>query len=272
MDFIPLSLLEWGVFDSRVKFPRATKTQPRPLQHYELELYIQDQPGTAFLQNVAIPMRRGTLICAKPGQIRFSKLHYKCLYIHLACHDKTLIQLLNRLPDSCILPDPDSIEALWNKLLKLDVEQFPQEQLMLQSYTLALLYDLLRDTGACSPGHSSISLPHLSAMRRTERYIRSNLTEDLSLNALAHQANLSPSYFHKLFCLHFAMTPSQFVQSCRISAAKNLLITGEMSVGQIAESCGFGSQTYFNSRFREAVGVTPSQYRRDQLSRMGDVL
>ncbi len=270
MDFAPFTLLEWGVFDSRVKFPKARKTQPRPLLFYELELYIHDQPGTAYLQDAAIPMGRGTLICAKPGQTRCSKLHYKCLYMHIKCEDETLSQLLNRIPDFCILPDPEAIEAHWQKLLKLDVEQFPQERLLLQGYVLELLYHLLRDTG--SPGHSGTALPHLAAMGRTERYIRQNLTGDLRLNTLARLANLSPSYFHKLFCLQFNMTPSQFVQSCRISAAKNLLVTGELSIGQIAEACGFGSQTYFNARFREAVGITPSQYRREQLSRMGDLL
>ncbi len=272
MDLAPLRLLEWGVFDSRVKFPKALKTQPRPLEYYELELYTQNQPGTAFLQNTPIPMRKGTFICAKPGQVRYSRLHYKCLYIHLDCRDEALSQLLNHIPDSCILPDLDAVETLWRKLLKLDVEQFPQEQLMLQSYTLALIYDLLRDTVACGPGKGNIYSPHLSVMRRTERYIRHNLTGDLSLNALAQQANLSPSYFHKLFCQHFATTPSQFVQSCRISAAKNMLASGDLSVGQIAEACGFGSQTYFNARFREFMGITPSQYRREQLSRMGDSL
>ena len=105
-------------------------------------------------------------------------------------------------------------------------------------------------------------------MAGVERYIRDNITEDLSLEALAAVANLSPSYFHKLFCNHFSMTPGDFVLQCRVSAAKSMLLDDELTLGEVAERCGFSSQSYFNYRFKAVVGATPLQYRKASLSRM----
>ena len=87
-------------------------------------------------------------------------------------------------------------------------------------------------------------------------------------DALAAVANLSPSYFHKLFCAYFSMTPGDFVLQCRVSAAKSMLIEGSLPLDEVAEQCGFTSQSYFNYRFKQVVGMTPLQYRRANLSRL----
>ena len=147
----------------------------------------------------------------------------------------------------------------------MDTESFPEERLLLQSCLLELIYTLLQYTGAAAQTGSNA---HRHIMVGIERYIRDNITENLSLENLAVVANLSPSYFHKLFCTHFSMTPGDFVLQCRVSAAKSLLLDGNLSLADVAERCGFTSQSYFNYRFKQSVGVTPLQFRKTSLSRM----
>lgn len=265
MEFSPITVPLYGVFDSRIKFPRVIKTEPRRVEDYEVELYVADQPGISYIEDKTIPLKKGTLLCAKPGQTRCSQLHFKCLYFHLKTEDAGLRQLLQSLPDVCVLSDFSAVEELFHKLLRLDADSFPEERLLQHSCLLELLYTLLQYAG---PGMRSGSHIHRQSMARTERYIRDNLTEDLSLDALAAEVNLSPSYFHKLFCGHFSMTPGEYVLQCRVSAAKSLLIEGSLSLGEVAERCGFASQSYFNYRFKQSVGMTPLQYRRACLSRL----
>lgn len=253
----------FGAFDSRIKFPRVIKTEPRRVEHYEVELYVEDQPGICYIDGRAVYLKKGTLICAKPGQHRCSQLHFKCLYFHLQTQDPQLQQMLNSLPHVCILSDFKVLEELFRKLIRLDAESFPEERLLQHSCLLELLYTLSQYADNRGGSHS-----YRQIMLRLERYIRDNLTQDLSLNGLAAVTNLSPSYFHKLFCNHFSMTPGEYVLQCRVSAAKSLLVEGSLSLGEVAERCGFASQSYFNYRFKQTVGMTPLQYRRDCLSRL----
>ena len=265
MEFQLMRMPLYGAFDSKIKFPRVIRTEPRPVQEFEVELYVEDQPGISYIDGHPIPLKKGTLLCAKPGQMRYSQLHFKCLYFHLDTKEEQLAGLLQNLPNACVLSDFAPIEELFRKLLRLDTESFPEERLLLQSCLLELIYTLLQYTGAAARDGSNA---HRHIMAGVERYIRDNITENLSLDALAAVANLSPSYFHKLFCGHFSMTPGDFVLQCRVSAAKSLLLDGNLSLGEVAERCGFTSQSYFNYRFKAVVGVTPLQYRKASLSRM----
>lgn len=265
MNFGAMSLSENGVFDSRIKFPKDIRTEPRTVEEFEIELYTEDQPGISYLDGKEIPLNRGTLICAKPGMSRFSRLPFKCLYLHLRTEDPHLVRQLCRLPDSCVLTDMTPLTQMFHKLLTLDPNTFPEQRLLLQSYVMELLYRLVREAGT---DRVEMLYIHRKTMQQVENYIRENLAKELDLKTLAQQANLSASYFHKLFLKHFGTTPTEYVMQCRISAAKTLLVEGEKSMDQIAEKCGFSSQSYFNYRFKQQTGQTPLQFRRESLSRL----
>jgi AraC-like DNA-binding protein len=47
-----------------------------------------------------------------------------------------------------------------------------------------------------------------------------------------------------------------------MSRAKAMLANSQLSVGAIAELCGFGSSEQFSRMFRRSVGVSPREFRR----------
>lgn len=264
MIFPEIEITQWGFFDSRIKFPRAIMTEPRKVRKYELELYTDTQPGTGFINGTAVPLEKGTMICAKPGATRYSKLHFKCLHIHLRTEDPVLTELLDKLPDHFTVTDLSPFTDIFHKLLSLDISTFPEQRLLMQSYLHRFLYLVIEECRSSGPAANQ----HRRTMMAAEEYIRANLSENLSLEALAAAANLSPVYFHKLFSAHLGMTPAAFVLSCRIAAAKAMLKTGELNISDIATRCGFSSQSYFNYKFKAVTGETPLQYRKSRLSRL----
>jgi len=268
MIFYQLEIPQYGVFDSRVKFPKVFKTEYRQVPCYEIELYTENQAGIGYLNDQVIPLRKGTLICAKPGQWRRSMLHFKCLHIHIKTEDPFLTEALNRLPDHSSVVDLTPFTDIFHKILILDTDTFPEQRLLLQSYMNSFVYLLLEENRRMEAAPGKSVYEHRHTIGQIEGYIRSHLSENLELKALAAQANLSPVYFHKLFCAHLGMTPAAFVLSCRIAAAKALLKTGELTISEIASRCGFSSQSYFNFKFKDTVGETPLQYRKARLSRL----
>jgi AraC family transcriptional regulator len=97
-------------------------------------------------------------------------------------------------------------------------------------------------------------------------YIHQNLDQDLTIQELAQRMQLSMSVFGRSFRAAIGTTPHQFILDRRLEKAKKLLSNpkSELSIGQIAQLCGFATTSLFTTRFRQKYGVTPSKYRSQQ--------
>lgn len=84
---------------------------------------------------------------------------------------------------------------------------------------------------------------------------------DISIEALCKDCSMSEVHFRRLFYQIYHTSPMKFIISLRISKAKELLTNSEMKIQDISEACGFNNPYYFSKVFRQAVGITPSQYR-----------
>ncbi|MGM1045926.1 AraC-type DNA-binding protein [Paenibacillus uliginis N3/975] len=83
------------------------------------------------------------------------------------------------------------------------------------------------------------------------------------LEEWAERLGVSTYYFCKLFRNVMEMTPMDFITRCRLQMAKQwLLERKDITIGQIAVDAGYPSVSYFNKRFMEHEGMTPSEYRR----------
>lgn len=92
-------------------------------------------------------------------------------------------------------------------------------------------------------------------------YIPQHINDDVSLPTLAKLAHLSTSRFSHRFREVFGLPPHAYVESCRLEAAKRLLLATPLSVKEVALSCGFADPLYFSRRFTKAFGRPPSQWR-----------
>jgi AraC-like DNA-binding protein len=75
-------------------------------------------------------------------------------------------------------------------------------------------------------------------------------------------ANLSKFHFARAFAEAYGETPRTYITRRRIERAKDLLRTANLTITEICLLVGFESLGSFSSRFRELVGATPSDYRR----------
>ncbi|TFD83545.1 helix-turn-helix domain-containing protein [Cryobacterium lactosi] len=89
-----------------------------------------------------------------------------------------------------------------------------------------------------------------------------NLGEDLGVDRLAAAAHMSRRTFVRTFRNATGATPAAWVRSRRLDEARRLLETSDLSIDQIAASCGFGNPVTLRQNFAAAFGSTPSSYRR----------
>ena len=69
-------------------------------------------------------------------------------------------------------------------------------------------------------------------------------------------------------CASTGQAPHAYLTAQRIARARELLAKGTDSVAEIAQMCGFGSQSHLTAAFKKAIGVPPATYRRSLSGRV----
>ena len=98
-------------------------------------------------------------------------------------------------------------------------------------------------------------------IKQVLEFIRTHLSEDLSLEALAQQTGFSAYHFARLFRRVMDVSPHQFVLRQRIEYAQRLLRETNLPLAQIAQACGFSDQSHLTLVFTQQLGCTPRTYR-----------
>jgi len=80
------------------------------------------------------------------------------------------------------------------------------------------------------------------------------------IDDLADRMGLSKSYLIRLFSIHMGITPGRFMEKYRIQKAKSFLLVDSISIEVVAQMCGFSSANYFSKVFKKCVGISPSDY------------
>jgi AraC family transcriptional regulator len=99
-------------------------------------------------------------------------------------------------------------------------------------------------------------------MRNVTSHIDANLHRALTAAELADIANLSRSYFSRAFKKSFGTAPHAYIMSRRSLRAREMMLTTEDPLGQIALACGIVGQSQFCKMFRRTVGSNPLAWRR----------
>ena len=103
-------------------------------------------------------------------------------------------------------------------------------------------------------------------LRSVLSFIRSNYASAITLGDMASAAGMSPKYFCYFFKQMTSKTPVEYLMLYRIEKASRKLIHSDLSVTQIAFSCGFNDLSYFIKTFKDTKGITPAKFRREALS------
>lgn len=92
-------------------------------------------------------------------------------------------------------------------------------------------------------------------------YIRSHLSDKLSLTELAYQAGLTPNYLNKVFKGKTGDTVNKFIINERMKLAARMLEEGSVKSYAIAESVGYDNYANFVNMFKKTYGMPPNEYR-----------
>jgi|CXWL01.1.fsa_nt_gi PAS domain S-box-containing protein len=103
--------------------------------------------------------------------------------------------------------------------------------------------------------------PNYERLAKVVDYMQASLHEPLAIADLTQQFHVSASQLKRDFLALFGVSPQRYLTKIRIDAALLMLKRGEPIAG-IAQACGYADQSAFARRFKHALGISPSEYRR----------
>ncbi|MBR2635336.1 MAG: helix-turn-helix transcriptional regulator [Clostridia bacterium] len=249
-----------GVYDSLISQKGKKFSPMRRAARYELELYHTDS-GISYIDGKAFPVRRGMLVCAKPGQQRYSRLPIRSSFIWITT-DSDVAWILDSLPVCSYVEDEETVEELLQLFARLHSGTAgptwsAQQAVECNRRLLGILQIYLRQ---CREDEK----PHLASqtIREAYRYMDKHYCESCTLSEIAQAVHLSANHLHKIFAESEGCTPYEYVTEKRIKKAETLILMGEHSLAQVALESGFCSQSHLTAAFKKSKGQTPAQYRK----------
>jgi len=248
----------FGFFDSAYTFPEVSVTKKRSVTCYEIELYLENG-GVTYVDDVPYQIKRGYVLCVKPGAVRYSELPLKTNYVKISTATRSLRETLEGLEPYFSSADIDYGSNLVQSMLRA---REGGDGLLQHAGLLSLLSWL------CAESERAVRLRDVHRQKSREAislamaYMEENFRVKCTLGEIAAHVHLSPVYFHSIFRKAVGKTPYEYLTRLRVEEAKRLLLTGSMSMADVSEACGFSSQSYFNHSFKYRIGTTPGEYRR----------
>ncbi len=89
------------------------------------------------------------------------------------------------------------------------------------------------------------------------------MSQDISLEALSREANVSSYYLSRLFREETGETFMEYLTNLRLCKAKKLLESTEQSVKELCQAVGYADPNYFSRIFKKNTGLTPTEYREE---------
>lgn len=112
-----------------------------------------------------------------------------------------------------------------------------------------------------APG-SSITDATANLVYRAARMLEENCGNGQSLDELAGRLGCTDRHLRRVFTAEYNVSPVQYLQTCRLLLAKNLLTDTDLSVLDVAMAAGFGSLRRFNDLFKKQYNLSPTALRK----------
>ena len=237
-----------------------------PHAHNYTELfYIIGGDGQFQIDGRLFPVQAHQLVVVNPN-ILHTEVSYEAHpleYIVLGIEGLELTVPGSEEARYCIysFPEKNALLRCMQSILQEMQDRRPEYQTACLAYMDIIMVQLMR--------HASVAVTQTQARFPANRqctsvrqYIEQHYKENITLDLLAEKVNINKYYMAHAFKREYGVSPINYLIACRIREGKRLLAETDLSLSQISAILGFSSSSYFSQSFRNAEGMSPTEFRK----------
>ena len=155
------------------------------------------------------------------------------------------------------------ILSIRNPALKFSCYKLFEEASISDDLSGASIYSLsLKIFGQLLFTERAANMPRPLWVGRLEEILQCSYAESLSLGELSRELNIHPVHLSKSFSRYFHCTLGEYVRSIRVERSLAFMSHKNLSLTEIATTCGFADQSHFIRSFKRIMGLKPSTFRK----------
>lgn len=257
------------IFDRNIYFEKRSSvsnmTELHYHHHYEIYYLLSGQQNY-FIEDSYYEMKKGDCALIPKGTIHKTTNGMGGLRILLNFNDKFLNQylshravkmLLKTFEAQIVRPTAETAKNLILYFEKINEASKKQDNDSLFLYLLKLLV-ALHD---CPTIEYKSEQNHTSLIHKITEYVQKNYDKITNLDDVATALYVSKYHICHLFTKHFDLPFNKYLTKVRLKNAEEKLLTTNLNITEIAESCGFNTTTYFCYIFKKEFDISPLKYR-----------
>jgi AraC-like DNA-binding protein len=235
-------------------------------EEYQL-IYITRGGGLFESESCRSAVTEGSIILLQPGERHRYRPHTQSGW------DETWVGFRGNMVDDIIRENhcmpgnavfrvgfKETVVNLFNDINRYSREGRPGYQPVISGAVIYLLGLISAE------GQGSASGTRQTMVNRARAIFRDRVCDNISPEQVAEELRVSYSLFRKAFKQHTGVAPGQYLLGLKIELAKRLLADPGKLIKEIAYELNMDSPLYFGKLFKEKVGVTPAEYRRQLLT------
>jgi YesN/AraC family two-component response regulator len=229
-------------------------------------MFVKEGGGHVLIDDVMHPIKKGDIVIYNP-------LTYHAEYFDKETSDEVMFFGFSRLNVECFAPGTlcDGSFKILNSGNYFDEFSFYCDQLLKEKNTKDFQYSTISDnllniliSYILRLSDDTKMIENTNTCNQIKDYLDKNYTSNKSIDDICRDLYINKYYLTHLFKDAMGVPPLKYMITKRITLAKELLSTTDLSVEEVALKCGYSDVTYFIKVFKKAEGITPIEYK-DQL-------
>lgn len=267
-----------GTLGFPFEYHHLTQTHPRyemPFHwHSEYELiYIVDGEFILTINDKSYNLKKGDSALILDGIIHGGhgkEAIYECIvfdYIHICQKNyvefSSTIDFFQKMESPIIFSENPTesrkkVEELFEIFRTKKINDFSKLQIFGCIFSIT---GIVLENNLCEADISNKKDKNIYRLKGVLSYIKQHYSENITLSELAENAGLNEKYLCSLFKQLTGKTPIDYLIYYRIQCACEQLIFTNLTITEIALSCGFNDISYFVKQFKKLKNTTPFKYR-----------
>jgi len=234
-----------------ISVPQCSRISKRTIPFYDFT-FVTEGSMTYIVDGQPCPLNKNDAVFIRPGSTRIreqSDTPVSYVSFNFELFPDATLPFPSFMKD-CITPTIRKQVALYPTAHLSNFSYSREKCLMMLNY---ILYELLNDTVSGSENE------HVSQILS---YVNEHIHEKLSLKDISTQLNLSREYTSYLFKKEMNKTLTDYINERKLLIARELILSNEMSLTDLAAHLGFEDYNYFYRLFKRYFEITPTELRK----------